>query len=166
MIKSEQPTQIMWRLQQPRSCGIDSERICMCAYFKEKYYKVCIARVAIDVCEDSTHWASSLQGQQQGRREDWGGPGQIQKVGLHNMDCAKGVWQHTPRKLWNLTCSKVCSGASEALFRACTQYICTCKLPSSIGGFRSKSTMYGALASGLRSSHVRYYDCALMWSLC
>ena len=46
-------------------------------------------------------------------------------------------------------------GAPEALFRACTQYIYTCKLSSSISGFRSKSTMYGALASGLRSSHVR-----------
>ena len=42
-------------------------------------------------------------------------------------------------------------GAPEAIFHACTQYICTCKLPSSISGFRSKNAMYGALASGLRS---------------
>ena len=27
-------------------------------------------------------------------------------------------------------------GAPEALFHACTQYIYTCKLPSSISGFR------------------------------
>ena len=46
-------------------------------------------------------------------------------------------------------------GTPEALFRACTQYIHTYKLSSSISGFRSKSTTYGALVSGLRSSHVR-----------
>ena len=49
-------------------------------------------------------------------------------------------------------------GASEAPFRAYTQYIHTCKLPSSIGGFRSnKSTIvrYGTLASELRSNHVK-----------
>ena len=39
--------------------------------------------------------------------------------------------------------------APEALFHTCTQYIYTCKLPSSINGFRSKSTTYGALASEL-----------------
>ena len=32
-------------------------------------------------------------------------------------------------------------GASEAPFRACTQYIHTCKLPSSIGDFRSKKSV-------------------------
>ena len=46
-------------------------------------------------------------------------------------------------------------GAAEALFRACTQYIYTCKLPSSISGFRSKSMTYGALDSRLCSSHIR-----------
>ena len=46
-------------------------------------------------------------------------------------------------------------GAPEALYCACTQYIYTCKLLSSISGFRSKRTTYGALASRLRSSHVR-----------
>ena len=46
-------------------------------------------------------------------------------------------------------------GAPEALFHACTQYIYTCKLPSLISGFRLKSATYGALASGLCSSHVR-----------
>ena len=39
-------------------------------------------------------------------------------------------------------------GAPEALFRECTQYIYTCKLPSSISGFRLESTTCGALASG------------------
>ena len=47
----------------------------------------------------------------------------------------------------------------EALFCACTQYIYTCKLPSStqcvVSNFRSKSTAYGALASRLHSSLVR-----------
>ena len=33
-------------------------------------------------------------------------------------------------------------------------FSCICKLPSLIRGFRLKSTMYGALASGLGSSHV------------
>ena len=37
--------------------------------------------------------------------------------------------------------------APEARFRACTQYIYTCKLPSLISGFRSKNTTYGALAA-------------------
>ena len=46
-------------------------------------------------------------------------------------------------------------GAPEALFCACTQYIYTSKLLSSISGFRSKSTMYRALASILRGSCVR-----------
>ena len=27
-----------------------------------------------------------------------GGPGQIQKVGPHKMDCVRGVWGHAPRK--------------------------------------------------------------------
>ena len=37
-------------------------------------------------------------------------------------------------------------GAPEACFRACMQYIFTCKLLSAISCFRSKSMMYGALA--------------------
>ena len=41
-------------------------------------------------------------------------------------------------------------GAPEAL----SQYIYTCKLPSSVSGFRSKSTTYGALASKLHLSEV------------
>ena len=45
-------------------------------------------------------------------------------------------WGHAPRILHALKCVL---GASEALFRACTQYIYTCKLPSSSSGFMSKS---------------------------
>ena len=43
-------------------------------------------------------------------------------------------------------------GVPEALFHACTQYIYICKLPSSISGFRSNSTTYGAVASRLCST--------------
>ena len=81
--------------------------------------------------------------------------GQIQKVGPHNIDCGKGVWGLAPRNVEILCALKFILGASEALFCACTQYIYTCKLPSSISGFRSKSTTCRALASRLRSSHVR-----------
>ena len=45
-------------------------------------------------------------------------------------------------------------GAPEALFCACTQYIYTYKVLSSISSFRSKSTTYGGLDSGLCSSHI------------
>ena len=38
----------------------------------------------------------------QGRREDWGGPGQIQKVGPHKMDYGRGVWGHAPRRFYML----------------------------------------------------------------
>ena len=85
----------------------------------------------------------------QGRREDYGGPRQIQKVGPHKMDCVRRVWGHAPKNFENLHALKCVLGAPEALFHACTQYIYTCKLPSSISGFRSKSTTYGALASEL-----------------
>ena len=50
----------------------------------------------------------------QGRREDRGGPGQIQTVGPHIMDCVRGVWGHAPRKFWDFTCSEVCFFASAA----------------------------------------------------
>ena len=52
----------------------------------------------------------------------------------------------------DFTCSERVLGAPEALFHTCTQSIYTCKLPSSISGFRSKNTTYGALASGLCSA--------------
>ena len=54
-------------------------------------------------------------------------------------------------------------GVPEAYFRACMQYIHTCKLPSSISSFRSKSMMYGALASRFCSSQE--YNCGLISSL-
>ena len=86
------------------------------------------------------------------------GAGQIQKVGGHKMDCVRGVWGTPPGNFEILHALKWVLGGPEALFRACTQYIYTCKLlklPSSISGFRSKSATYWALASGLCSSHVR-----------
>ena len=46
----------------------------------------------------------------QGRREDWGGPGQIQKVGPHEMDGIRGVCGQGPRKFRDFTCSEVYSG--------------------------------------------------------
>ena len=61
-----------------------------------------------------------------------------------NGSCKGGLGAH-PRKF--LHALKCVLGAPEALFRACIQHIYTCKLPSSISGFSSKSTMYGALAS-------------------
>ena len=56
-----------------------------------------------------------------------------------------------PQKFHALKCVL---GALEALFHVCTQYIYTCKLPSLISGFRSKSTTYGAVASELHYSEV------------
>ena len=91
----------------------------------------------------------------QGRREDWGGPGHTQKVGPHKIDCVGGSGGTPPGNFEILHALKCVLGAPEAVFRARTQYIYTCKSPSSISGFRSKSTTYGAVASGLCSSHVR-----------
>ena len=87
--------------------------------------------------------------------EDWPGPGQIQKVGPCNMDCARGSGGMPPGNVDMLHALKCVLRGPVALFRACTQYIHTCKLPSSISGFRLKSTTYGALASRQHSSHVR-----------
>ena len=81
----------------------------------------------------------------QGCRENWGGaPGQMQKVGPHKMDCVRGSGGTPPGNFEILHAPKCVLGAPEALFRACTQYIYTCKFPSSISSFRSK-TQYGAL---------------------
>ena len=71
-----------------------------------------------------------------------GGPGQIQKVGPHKMDCVRGVGGTPPGNFEMLHALKCVLGAPEAPFRACTRYIYTCKLLSSISGFRSKSTTY------------------------
>ena len=49
----------------------------------------------------------------QRRQEDWGGPGEIQKVGpLQNGLCGRGA----PKKFWDFTCSEVCSGGSWGSF--------------------------------------------------
>ena len=80
----------------------------------------------------------------QGRQEDCGGPGQIQKVGP--------VWGGSggmpPGNFESLHALKCVLGASEAPFCACTQYIYTCKLSSLFSGFRSKSMTYRVLVSG------------------
>ena len=60
----------------------------------------------------------------------------------------RGVWGGTPPGNFEILHALKCVlGAPEALFRACTQYIYTCKLPSSISGFRWKNTTHGAVAS-------------------
>ena len=71
------------------------------------------------------------------------------------MDCARGSGVTPPRNIEILRALKCVLGAPEALFHARTQYIYTCKFLSLISGFRLKSMTYKALASGLRSSHVR-----------
>ena len=76
----------------------------------------------------------------QGRREDYGGPRQIQKVGPHKMDCVRRVWGHAPKNFENLHALKCVLGAPEALFHACTQtYIpasCCLRLAVSDGKVR------------------------------
>ena len=69
------------------------------------------------------------------------------------MDFVRGSGDMPPGNFEILHALKCVLGAPEALFCACTQYIYTCKLPSSISGFRLKSATYGALGSGLCSSH-------------
>ena len=66
------------------------------------------------------------------------------------MDCVRGSGGMSPGNFAILHALKCVLGTPEALFRACTQYIYTCKLPSSISSFRSKSATNGALASGER----------------
>ena len=82
----------------------------------------------------------------QGRREDLGGPRAKAKSGAPQSGLWKGGWGHAPRKFWDLLALKCVLGLlHQALFRACTQYIYySCKFPSSISGFRSKSTTYRA----------------------
>ena len=43
-----------------------------------------------------------------GRREDCGGPGQIQNMGAHTIDRVRGGLGHAPRKFCDFTCSEVC----------------------------------------------------------
>ena len=71
-------------------------------------------------------------------REDWQGPEQIQKVGpAPQMGCVRGVWGTPPGNFEILHALKCVLGAPEVLFCACTKYTYTCKLQSSIRGFRS-----------------------------
>ena len=55
----------------------DSERICMCAYFKEKYYKVCMKMYVRTphteqvVCKGSSRAAERI-GEAQGKYKRWG----------------------------------------------------------------------------------------------
>ena len=46
----------------------------------------------------------------QGRQEDWGDRGQMQKLGPQKMDCVRGMWWHVSKKFQDFTCSEVCSG--------------------------------------------------------
>ena len=119
--------------------------VCMCVCC---VYALCIKENIVEQC--AVGLASFPGSPCQGCREDWRDPGQIQKVGPGNMNCARGVWGMPPGNFLSLHALKWVLGAPEVLFRACTQYICTCKLPSStlcvVSNFRSKSTTYGALA--------------------
>ena len=101
-------------------------------------------------------WSPDPQHGRQGRRKDWGGPGQRQKVGPHKMDCVRGSGARPQEILRFYMLWSVFWGFMRLFFvHAHSTYNTTCKLPFSISGFRSISTTYGALASGLHSSHVR-----------
>ena len=73
-----------------------------------------------------------------------GAQGKYKKWAPENGLCEGGLGARPQEILHALKCVP---GAPEALFHACTQYIYTCKLPSSISGFRTKSTTYGALTA-------------------
>ena len=76
------------------------------------------------------------------------GPGQIEKVGpIINIVWGGSGGTHLEILRFYMFWS-VFWGLLEAPFRACIQYIHTCKLPSSFSSFRLKSTMYVALVSG------------------
>ena len=94
--------------------------------------------------------AAEMIGGAQGKYKEWDPKIRIVWGGLG----------HIPSNFWDFTCSEVCSGGSWGSFSyAHSSYIYTCKMPSSISCFRSKSMTYRALASGLRSSHVRWLWC-------
>ena len=63
----------------------------------------------------------------QGCQEDWGGAGQIQKVGLHKIDCVRGVLGHATRKFWDFTCSGG-SWGSLSCMHTCTYIPSSCHL--------------------------------------
>ena len=62
------------------------------------------------------------------------GLGRPTKSGAPQNGLCGGVWGTSPGNFEILHALKCVLGAPEALFRACTQYIYTCKLPSSISG--------------------------------
>ena len=88
----------------------------------------------------------------QGCREDWGGPGQKE----YRL-CEGGLGVCPPGNFEILNSLKCVLGAPKAVFCTCTQCIYTCKLPSSISGFRSKSMTYRALASRLQLCIIVHY---------
>ena len=61
--------------------------------------------------------------------------------------CVRGSGGMPPENFEILHALKYVLRASHVPFCACIQYIPTCQLPSLFSDFRSKSTMYGALAS-------------------
>ena len=65
------------------------------------------------------------------------------------MDCVRGVWGHEILRFYMV--SSVFWELLRLFFVHDTVHIYR-KLPSSISGFRSKNTTYGALASGMRSA--------------
>ena len=70
-----------------------------------------------------------------------GGPRANTKSGAQQNGLCEGGLGARPQEI--LHALKCVLGAPEALFHACTQYIHTCKLTSSISGFRLKSMTYG-----------------------
>ena len=64
----------------------------------------------------------------QGCREDWGGPGQTQKVGPHKMDYVRGVWGHTPRKFCDFTRALKCVLGAPFVHAHSTYILASCLL--------------------------------------
>ena len=75
-----------------------------------------------------------------------GGQGKY-KNGAPQYGFCEGGLGVCPQKIEILHALKCVLGDPEALFRACIQYIYTCKLLSSISYFRSKCMTYRALAT-------------------
>ena len=100
--------------------------------------------------------ARAVEHDLQGCQEDWGGGGganTLKKNRGHAVWILQGGWgTHQNFEIYHSL--KCVLRAHEALFLACTQYIYTCKLPSStpcvVSNFRLKIT-YGVLPSGLHA---------------
>ena len=87
----------------------------------------------MQLCNKSLSYSGLLRG--------LGGPRANTKSGAPQNGLCEGWSGGTPSGNFEIFQALKCVlGAPEALFCACTQYIYTCKLPSSISGFRSKST--------------------------